>query len=39
MNTERRLLIAISILVFSTLYVASWYWLYPDELDVARLLG
>ncbi len=36
---ERRLLIAISIALFSTLYVASWYWLYPGELDAARILG
>lgn len=35
---ERRLLIAISVVVFSTLYVASWHWLYPGELDVARFL-
>jgi len=36
---ERRLLIALSILIFSVLYAASWCWLYPGELDVARLFG
>ena len=36
---ERRLLIAISIVVFSALYVASWYWLYPGEFDVARFFS
>lgn len=33
---ERRLLIAVSIVIFSVLYVASWCWLYPGEIDVAR---
>lgn len=33
---ERRLLTGISIIVFSALYVASWYWLYPGEFDVTR---
>ena len=36
---ERRLLIGISIVVFSVLYVASWYWLYPGEFDVARFFS
>ena len=30
---ERRLLIVISIIAFSVLYVASWYWLYPELFD------
>ena len=34
---ERRLLACISILFFSVLYVASWFVLYPEEFDVARL--
>ena len=36
---KRRLLIGLSIGVFSVLYVASWYWLYPGEFDVARFFS
>ncbi len=33
---ERRLVVGISIIAFSALYVASWYWLYPEEFEFMR---
>lgn len=33
---ERRLLAGISIVLFSALYVASWFWLYPEEFEITR---
>ena len=35
--TERRILFAILVLVFSALYVASWFWLHPGELQQLRI--
>ncbi len=36
---ERRLVVRLSVVAFLALYVASWYWSYPEQFDFEKLFG